>query len=524
MTTFEREEIELAQLQSSFSQRLSLAEDEKFLAMLWAANAIQSDREQAGLARMRKVPQSAINAKIESPHAVHGWYLETLANELLATPKHGFYRSLDVFSWQGLCETVDHLKLVEDAEYGARKRAFPILRELYRIGGRQFEWQFGFLSVRQLYRYLSVYGQGECAAYFEERHGLSIADMTAVGYALLSIFLESATCPKNVDLQLIGIAPEVRHKALALLSAPLETVRARAAAERLSSLETAYRPSILRQFPCIAVGPRRKRLIAPLPDLIISRITSGLFYDLLGSPGGVRNEYGRRFEAYAIAYLQAMLPQISLLSEWRYKVAKRPYDTPDILLTEDDGPRVEIAIECKATRMSYTAQFGQEAGEEKGYDQMVKALCQLWRFFAHCRLGWCGSRACDDAIGIVLTLDSWFVMGMPLQEDIEARALEQSRRLDPEVLDEDRRPIFFCSMADLERTLRFATPASFRAAARLAVNDSHRGWLFSMIHREVPGRAERAGHFPFTQALGEILPWWARLSEQVQTDELAEEL
>jgi hypothetical protein len=492
---------------------LGLADDRQFLRLIWAVDALQNERSEAALGYLDAVPPAAITSDIASPHAVRSWELETLANELLATPKDAI-RLLDCRSWETVAELVNLLRALENAEYGARQGAVPILREMYRIGGRQFEWQRGFFSVRHFYRYVFIYGQGACAEYFQEVHSVTIPEMTMMGFALMAAFLEHPNYDRRGDLAIIGITPETRERVLSLVAAPLPEVRALAATIRAEGAETAYRPSVLRRFPCIAVGHRGRHLLAPIPQLIIARVTSGLFYDVVGGGGRVREDYGRRFETYARRHLDAALPELGVIPEWRYGPRRGAVDTPDLLCPIHEGEEIAIAIECKATRMSIAARFDDAAVEEQGYEEMARAVFQLWRFFSHCRRGLTGRAASADAVGIVLTLDDWLVMGLPLQEDVLARAEVISRQRDPEITADDRRTILFVSMADLERLLVTATPATFRAAVALAVTDNRRGWLLSQVHLEVAPEDAVPRPFPFNDDIGELMPWWAQFADE----------
>jgi len=505
---------ERGNLRRQLAQSLAVADDERFLNMVWAARAIQSGRAEEGLPFISGVPDAAVAEGITNRLAIYPWELETLTNELLAQPKHRYYRVLQCGAWNTIATLTNQLRDLEGAEYVARRGAVPILREMYRIQGRQFEWQRGFPSVAQFYRNCFIYGQGACAEYFQETHDISIAQLTLVGYALFASFLADPTYDRRQDLAIIGVTPETRERAMSRICAPISTVRDIALRNREGDNDTAYRPSALRLFPCIAMDKRLRRIRAPIPELVISRVTSGLFYDVVGGGGPVRDEYGRRFEQYVHSYFEAMLPAVRLLPEWHYRVACQSILSPDLMILGQRTEEVSIAVECKATRMSIDARFGELPENERGYEDMEKAVFQIWRFFSHCRRGLTGRRVAADAVGIVLTLENWFVMGSVLQEEIEARAVLRAQRLDSKITDEDRRRVIFCPMPDLEEVLATATEDSFRTSVARSVMDDRRGWLFSSIHREVRDANAIAKAYPFAEKLAELLPWWERLERE----------
>ncbi|WP_242098616.1 hypothetical protein [Sphingomonas sp. CROZ-RG-20F-R02-07] len=276
----------------AFSQTLSLADDRAFLTMVWAVDALQNGRSEEALRHLYAVPAEDFTDR----NAVRGWELETLANEVLSNLKNPHYRLFDTQRWESIANLVNVLRRLENAEYGARRGNVPILREMYRIGNRQFEWQRGFFDIPQFYRHTFIYGQGDSAEYFRATHGIDIADMGLMGFALLAAFSDQPIYDRRGDLGLIGIAPDVRERVLARLTAPVADMRALATQVRANGADTAYRPSVLRRYPLISAGHGRRMLHAPLPQLIAARVTSGLFYDVVDGGGPLRADYGHRFE------------------------------------------------------------------------------------------------------------------------------------------------------------------------------------------------------------------------------------
>ena len=296
--------------------------------------------------------------------AIFPWELETLTNELLTTPKHTFYRTIDCRSWNVASELIKQLRALENAEYGARRGELSVLIEMGRIGARQFPWQRGYFGVPQLYRNAFIYGQVECAAYLKESLGLTAFDMTLLGFSLLSVFYPEPAIRPATDLQLIhqlGLDRHTLSLALERIACPLTELRCKAAVQRNVDVPIAYKPSILRQNPCVLIGPRARTMIAPLPDLIMERVTNGLFYDVIGGGGAVREEIGRRFEEYCVTLLRGMLAVARFEPESNYRTHLGPIATPDILMFNSTN-EIQLTIECKASRMSVRARYGPRGG------------------------------------------------------------------------------------------------------------------------------------------------------------------
>ena len=244
----------------------------------------------------------------------------------------------------------------------------------------------------------------------------------------------------------------------------------------------------------------------------MERITTGLFYDIIGGGQRVREEYGKRFEEYARKFLRAMLPDSTLKDEWRYRVTKQSFDSPD-LIGIGENQQVAFVIECKAHRMSHAARFGEAAAGEAGYENMAEAIVQIWRFLSHCRTGHTGIASNDDVVGMVLTLDDWLMGNSETIKSVMKRSNEIANNYQRPIEPEDRCPVVFCPMADLEAAAAYATDASFKAALVRSSAPERSGYLFSTVHDEIDVPKAEFKPYPFTEDLGKILPWWDELKE-----------
>lgn len=510
---------QLPGLRAQFSTRLSAADDVAFLRMLWAINALQTGRAAEAGRFLDGRPPDAATDGIFGPHAIYPWELETLANELLTTPKATF-QTFNCRNWNALGDLVNLLRSIDGAEYLARREAVNILVELGRIGARQFPWQRGYIGLPQLYRSAFIYGQGECAAYLHRTAQVSPTDMTLVGFSLVSVFYPEPSIQPATDMDLIhewGITRDALDRTLQRIACPIADARAAATTLRDMDLATAYKPSILRRYPCLCVGHRGQTMIAPLPDLIMDRVTNGLFYDVIGGGGTVRDEVGRRFESYALDLLSQMLRPVSFTPETSYRTPSGPIATPDILMRDGDDA-VSLAIECKASRMSVAARFGEAPGEDRGYEEIAKGVMQLWRFHAHSRLNIAPTRLADNAKLLILTLDEWFAGRSTVIPQIIERAHVLADASAHAIPGEDRLPVAFCTISELEDVLPTATVASLLETVEIACGE-RLGWIFSSLHQDVASAKTELKNYPFEDALGDLLPWYRRLQELGDDDE-----
>lgn len=506
-----------AYYRKKLNKLLGAAGDEQFIQLLWATHALQSDYAEAArrFIQPESIPDGAITTKMISPFFVQKWEIETLANELMTVPKavfvrNGVTRTLRVDNFQSSLQCANRLRKLENVEYRIQKRPEDIFVEMGRIAARQFDWQRGHANIPQFYRNVFIYGQGECAAYFEREHGITINRFSEIGFMLFVSFTHFPVVRDDASWAKAGVEWNEMERVLSIIALPFSEAANSAREQRRNVIHTADKPSILRLAPCLRFGVNGERIRAPLPELILERVTSGVFYDVISGGGHIRDDYGRRFEDYCAHYLADTLPGFEWEREFRYRKKPNDFDTPDILCCE--AGRLVFAFECKATRMSHEAMFGKNPIEARGYQDLTKAVFQLWRFFSHCRRGYVGRKLAEETVGVVLTLDNWLILAETLRQRVLDDAIQMARDKDPEITEVDRKPIVFVAVPELERTLSAATEESFHEALVQANSDKFKGWRLDGILIELlKGEECEERGYPYADDLGALLPWWDKL-------------
>ncbi len=79
-------------------------------------------------------------------------------------------------------------------------------------------------------------------------------------------------------------------------------------------------------------GRGRSQRVGPIPDLVVERFTNGLYYDLVDNPGELRDLIGRRFEGLCALMLEAFLPDLQVVPEFKFGPTKQRIDSPDFFL------------------------------------------------------------------------------------------------------------------------------------------------------------------------------------------------
>ncbi|KQU96291.1 MULTISPECIES: hypothetical protein [unclassified Devosia] len=488
-------------------EMLAAADDGDWLFLAWAVNVLQTEFSAAARKHIR-FPAAAATAAVQSPYAVRKWELETLLALTLSTAKLNHRQPL-VMEYATMAAAINLLRDVDNHEGGANLGPADVMLEMARIGHRQFGWQRGFATTERVYRYFYIYGQGKCAEYFEHTYGLPIADFMRTGFYLFAQ-LHHQPWAKPVTVDGIGVDLELVERALPLLS--LNLMGSRNENQKLiAQLQagaiaagTSYLPSVFRRYPIVrddALGA----YIAPLPQLIVHRMTVGLYYDVAGGPQALLAEANGRFESYVGKLIAAYYPRFELHPSQSYGKKKARLASPDVLVG-DDG-QVRVVIECKATKLTYEAQFAQDpiATAKSAFDQLVKGVAQVWRFFSHVRRGiYVGPPVAGDAQGVLLTLDTWMQADAISRDKVIAQALELVAG-EAEVIDVDKRPIVFCSMQDLADVMIVSSEEQFFEALSSATEARYHGWDLMEVRRRAGNQKPR----DFPLEIADLLPWWA---------------
>jgi hypothetical protein len=487
-------------------------------------DALQSGREAAAKPYFSVYPPTAAaQSSIRSPLGIHRWELETLIVQLFLAPKELPREQgnllLDCSKFEAIRQTINRLRDLENVE-SARYLSgdFTIWGEMHRIAQRQFHWQRGYFNSPQIYRYAYLYAQGKCAEYFKQSYGFEIADLILTGFGLYSHYITAPWVRRQTSVPEVGLTEDIVQKAFPMMSCSRDDARADTAAlvaaaqnGHGSPIPTALLPSILRKTPLIYVDDPNQ-LISPIPETILFRVSAGLYHDLL--PGGqdVINDANGRFERYCVDLIDEMMDRFEVNGAFRYGPKGAQVDSPDVFV-KDQG-KIVIVAECKATKLTYLAQFAEDPFEaaRKQYTQLAKGIFQLWRFFSHVRRGLVQAELAAECYAMIFTLDAFMQMARDPQNKVLSEANTMADE-DGNIAHEDRKSVVICPIANLESILSRATEDTLLASLKASNDDKYQGWMLSEVHRDTGAAKEFGEPKPYPFDLGSVLPWWNRFGE-----------
>lgn len=494
-----------------FLNTIRLADEEQLCGLVWAVSEVQARGSTAPLSSY-DIPKDARKKGVQSEYYCFPWRLESLVNETFTADqahiKGGrIIHTLDYDRFNTLTTLLNQLNEWENEESALITTQENVIHHLGRIGRHQFPWQRGWLNLPDFYRTAVLYG-GPLATDHLALSGLTLNALSAIGLGLYGTFGQMRYIQANFDLTAVDVTREQAKAVLARIACSISDARSEAKSLRAGRTDPAYSPSFLRKFPCLFSEPVRNSIFSPLPELILYRVTAGLYYDVIGGGSAIANEIGTNFENYSLDILRAMMPDMKISGEVNYRRRGNTVKSPDILASR--GGDVSLIIECKATKMNVVTRFGFEplTAGHRGFDDLVKAVAQIWRFIADVRLRRVNQITLSkDAKGLVLTLDPW----MDMTVGFSARVLEAANELiasDPDILEADKHQIAFGSIEDFEDLLAMAKPDEFLATIEVASKPDNGGWtLGNLFRQEFPQATRDRKKYPFLEQMNEKLPW-----------------
>lgn len=270
-------------------------------------------------------PRELFEGDITSKYCVYGWEIETLITELLRYQTRPGRRTTNSRSWEVFSRLINYLRAIEDAEFSI-ERDNPIEREMTRLAHRQMRWQSNNWQAAQYVRWWSIFFESKLAVAFQRITGISTQDFVRIGVVWNNSLNSKAwsAAPTHKDIEAF----------LALTSASIESLETESAKAASQSTSTAYRRGVLRQTPIVSVRNKSQmRYVRPIEALLQWRLSSGLYYDVIGDKQ-VRdaNLIGENFEVYIRELWAAKFSTARVSGDLSYKLKGKSRRTPDVLV------------------------------------------------------------------------------------------------------------------------------------------------------------------------------------------------
>lgn len=344
------------------------------------------------------------------------WDLPTLQREIVLHATHDGTKRLNTFASLALV-----INKIRDLENHASELFFESnidnpLKGLHAIAHRQFPWQQKRI-LNSLMRYQKVFGKQSVENILTDGAGISVWQWYLMGLAVCGHLKNEVGINAKQNFEEFGIETSKSTLFFQKISIDIQKLREKTLAEQLYDKNWSYAYNPILATPLIAMDEKNPHLLhCPIPELLLIRISHGLFFDL-GKIPGFNNPYGASFESYigeVIKYIYGGRPH-SLIEETPYFVDRNKKAGTDWVLIDTSA---NLFIECKAKRMSIASKMTFDPTHiKKQIDVLASAVVQLYKNINDAKSGITVWKINEKPIfPLVVTMEDWYMFGSVVRE------------------------------------------------------------------------------------------------------------
>jgi len=352
------------------------------------------------------------------------WDIELLVRELLLNANSPAGPSLA--SWNVLSKAVNYLHKLEDFPFAQGNQHLDVQLHLNRMAHRQLRWQGFALGLGPIVRALKIYGGAELDTITMSRFGMSMLQLVQLSFAVSGNFLNRYNLNIATDYGQVGIPRDAARAYCEFISCDIPKLRAALRERQIYDHNWAYTWNPLESTPLIRVDPEHSnRVICPIPRYVLSRATTGVFYDVANTLG-FDNKYGDAFQAHIgeLLRLACLAPTFKVESVKPFAATKANLKHgPDWILSDSSA---HLVIECKTKRMTLGAkQLTDIDALRKDIVALANAIVQTYKNIRDAHHGEIAWRPEHPRIfPMVVTLEDWHLLSPRITKMIEDNVAE----------------------------------------------------------------------------------------------------
>ena len=382
------------------------------------------------------------------------WEMEALAREALIVCGHQLSTNYTARKWNTFSSLINKLREIDNHISSSVVDSNNVMQEVtVRLAHLQFKYQEELPSMTSLLRYRRIFGHAAVEPIVQTKTGLSPKQLFTIG-ACLWYQYASQFLGINYPLDELTL-PDISHADydtfMQRYSLPMQDMKRRLTAERKLDDTFMCQFHALQRHPLIFTELYgRAAHICPVPTLFFWRITSGLFYDLVGERG-FDNAFGDSFQDYVGQMLEKTFNG-TVTTVYPEEPDTRPKRSDWII----DQPTAFMLVECKTKRMTIGARTTiQDDNELRAQLEVIgEAVVQSYQALEAYKNGSYHTRQypynpTKEPFICVVTLETWHLMGPQLfllKEIVKGKLLQV--RLNPDLMEQV--PFVVCSMNEME--------------------------------------------------------------------------
>lgn len=372
---------------------------------------------------------------------VKPWQIETVLKELIINASYTGSICIDGFSRLAfILNAVHDVSNEFDAEYLNENNIF---HGAYKIINQQVPWQGGS-RLRSMQRYFELFSAAKLDGIFHDKYGVLVSDVALIGMFFYAMLQKSPYVDVSFDFGTLGLDAAAAKAYVDSLIIDIKNCQSQLSDCARYDGSWLYSSNCLRDYPLVRMNSGR--IICPMPSLLLMRLTSGIYYDLVNDKR-FSNAFGDAFEDYVGSVVDGYLKyDCEVLRETPYvfnKSARRGFD----YCVKQNG--MSLLIECKALRPRFdTKSVPDNETAEKDFSKLSSAVFQSLKNLNDIMLGRTTWSVKDEVPHVlVVTLENWFADLPPVADIVHDRFLMAARK---EGYDEDFIEKFSYSICSVE--------------------------------------------------------------------------
>lgn len=350
------------------------------------------------------------------------WELEIILREVIInSPDRRNKKSLR--EWDYLRKIVNQLKDFENKIseiYSERRNVYV---ELFRVAHRQFPLQ-NKIDTKDLIRHYKIFSDKDLKPIVENELNITVDKLYIIGLMFSGFFLKSHNLiyPFKSDISIIDKTSI--DSFLKLFSIDFSELKEFYDNNKQFNDKFAYSFNPLRARPIIKKENTKGviTLYAPIPLLILFKLTSGIYYNLVNSNKKFGEKFGIAFENYVgdFCISQKLNDNFKLIKGEKYKIGKREKETVDWIIEEKSSL---LFIECKTKRLKNIAKEGLEDEQPIKLEikKMAEFVFQVYKSikdFKENKYPRIKYNSQQEIFPIILTLEEWYLFGNFTDEEL----------------------------------------------------------------------------------------------------------
>ncbi|OCZ85229.1 hypothetical protein A7P25_06520 [Achromobacter xylosoxidans] len=302
--------------------------------------------------------------------------------------------------------------------------------QIHRLAHQQFPLQRG-VQLIDLMRYRLIFEHDAVRQLFANGIGITSENFFFLGFAVAASLMNKPRFVTTTDFTPFGISDDQRDKFFKLIVGHISSVRRMCEEKQKFGHAWAYTTNPLAYAPLVNVDTRHpERVYGPVPGMVLRRITSGIYYDLVNLQG-FNHAFGLAFDHYIGLVMRKTFesaPSWQVQKPTPYRIKNRgDLDGADWILSDCTAT---VFIECKAARPSAKViEAETESDVEQTIDRLAAMIVQNYQNIYHALAGLTEWRETKTPVyNLVVTLEDFIAFGAVIAPPVRSKVEERLQR------------------------------------------------------------------------------------------------